>query len=137
MPLYEYQCPICATRTEAVRPYTRRDASPICPGCRSYDLAMDRLVSAPAFTPSSWGDSKWAGRFDKGLGVTLKDKNHRERIMKARGLVEDTAYDQQNRLDTSMSAHGDHERTVKRYEHNLREAGGDKGLAIATTFPQE
>ena len=135
MPLYEYQCPICATRTEAVRSYTRRDASPICPGCRSYDLAMDRLVSAPAFTPSSWGDSKWAGKYDKGLGVTLRDKNHRERIMKARGLVEDTAYDQQNRLDQSMSAHGDHERIVKQYEHNLREAHGDKGLAIAATFP--
>lgn len=137
MPLYEYECPICATRTEAVRPYTRRDASPICPGCRSYDLAMDRLVSAPAFTPSSWGDSKWAGKYDKGLGVTLQSKAHREQVMKSRGLVEDTAYDQQNRLDKSVSAHGDHERTVKRYEHNLREAGGDKGLAIANTFPQE
>ena len=98
---------------------------------------MDRLVSSPAFTPSSWCDSQWAGRYDKGLGVTLRDKAHRERVMKARGLVEDNAYDQQNRLDKSVSAHGDHERTVKRYEHNLREANGDKGLAIANTFPQE
>jgi hypothetical protein len=98
---------------------------------------MDRLVSAPAFTPSSWGDSQWTGRYDKGLGVTLQGKAHREQIMKARGLVETTAYDQDNRLDKAMSAHGDHERTVKRYEHNLREANGDKGLAIANTFPQE
>ena len=135
MPLYEYGCPICSTRVEAVRPYDRRDSSPICPGCRSHDLKMERLVSAPAFTPSGWGDSQWAGRYDKGLGVTLRDRAHREHIMKARGLVEDTAYDQQNRLDKSVSAHGDHERTVRKYEHNLREAGGDRGLAIANTFP--
>lgn len=98
---------------------------------------MVRLVSSPAFTPSSWGDSQWAGRFDKGLGVKLKDKNHRDSILKARGLVEDTAFDQRNRLDKSVSAHNDHERVVKRYERNLKEAGGDKGLAIAHTFPQE
>jgi len=69
------------------------------------------------------------------LGVTLRDKNHREQVMKSRGLVEDTAYDQRNRLDKAVSLNSDHERTVKRYEHNLREAGGDKGLAIANTFP--
>jgi len=69
------------------------------------------------------------------LGVTLRDKNHREQVMKSRGLVEDTAYDQRNRLDKAVSLNNDHERTVKRYEHNLREAGGDKGLAIANTFP--
>lgn len=132
MPLYDFKCPVCSRRQEAVRPYDRRDQGPQCARC---EQPMTRQVSAPAFTPSTWGDSKWAGRYDKGLGVTLKDKNHRDRMMQSRGLVEDTTYDQRNRLDKSLSEHNEHERTVRRYENNLREADGDKGLAIANTFP--
>ena len=138
MPLYEYRCPVCGHQQEALRSYETRDRpSPICNGCRSYDQGMTRLVSSPAFTPSAWGDSKWSGRFDKGLGVTLRDKAHRDSIMKQRGLVEDTVTDQRNRLDKSVSLSDEHDRTMKRYEHNLREANGDKGLAIANTFPAE
>lgn len=132
MPLYEARCPECYTPVEYMARIDLRDSTPECLLCR---VPTVRGVTAPAFTPSSWGDSKWAGRYDKGLGVTLRDKAHRERVMKARGLVEDTAYDQQNRLDRAVSLNRDHERTVKRYEANLREAGGDKGLAIANTFP--
>jgi len=132
MPLYQASCPHCGEQVEYLRPYGRRDETPLCPNDRTPTV---KQVTAPAFTPSSWGDSKWAGKYDKGLGVTLRDKNHREQVMKSRGLVEDTAYDQRNRLDKAVSLNNDHERTVKRYEHNLREAGGDKGLAIANTFP--
>lgn len=132
MPLYDAECATCGAVTEYLRPYTRRADTPPCGACGASTAPK---VSLPAFTPSGWGDSKWAGRHDKGLGVTLRDKAHRDRIMRERGLVEDTKYDQQNRLDKSVSAHGDHERTVRKYEQNLREAGGDKGLAIANTFP--
>lgn len=134
MPLYEAKCPECDARVEYLRPHARRTETPNCSLCR---VPTTPCVSAPAFTPSGWGDSKWAGRYDRGLGVTLRDKSHRERIMKARGLVEDTSYDQRNRLDKSVSDHSDHERTVRRYETNLREANGDKGLAIANTFPAD
>ena len=132
MPLYEAKCPECDTRVEYLRPHARRAETPACLLCQ---VPTTPCVSAPAYTPSGWGDTKWAGRYDRGLGVTLKDKNHRDRIMQSRGLTEDTKYDQQNRLDKSLSDHGEHERTVRRYENNLREANGDRGLAIANTFP--
>ena len=132
MPVYEARCPECGHRVEYMRSVERRYETPVCP---NDSTPTQKQVSAPAFTPSAWGDSKWDGRYDKGLGVTLRSKAHREQIMKSRGLVEDTVYDQQNRLDKAVSLHDDHERTVKRYEANLREARGDKGLAIANTFP--
>jgi len=132
VPLYEAKCPECDTRVEYLRPHARRAETPACLLCQ---VPTTPCVSAPAYTPSGWGDTKWAGRYDRGLGVTLRDKNHRDRIMQSRGLTEDTKYDQQNRLDKSLSDHNEHERTVRRYENNLREANGDRGLAIANTFP--
>lgn len=39
----------------------------------------------PARTGSSWGDSN--AYFDRGLGMTVKNTQHKERIMKAKGLM--------------------------------------------------
>ena len=133
MPLYEYKCEE-GHRSEILRKFEQRHDPTACPTCGH---STHIQVSSPAFTPSGWGDSKWAGRFDKGLGVTLRDKSHRDQILKARGLVEDSSYDQRNRLDKAVSDNNEHERTVKKYEANIEKHGGDKGLAIADTFPAD
>ena len=133
MPLYEYKC-AHGHLTTLLRKWQDK---PKTTGCHLCGKEARTIVSAPAFTPSGWGDSKWAGRFDKGLGITLRDKKHRDQVMKERGLVEDTVRDQRNRLDSAMSQADEHDRTVARYKTNLDKNNGDKGLAIAETFPVE
>jgi putative FmdB family regulatory protein len=134
MPLYEYKCTECDGKHERLRSYDRRHEASLCKLCASPAVL---IPSRPAFTPSAWGDSQWAGRYDKGLGVVLRDKSHRDRLMVQRGLVDTTAYDQDNLFDKAVSDHDAHERTMRTYEHHLREANGDMGAAIANTFPGE
>lgn len=97
MPLYEYECPICSTRNEAVRSYERRDISPICPGCRSYDQGMTRIPSLIGKTAKAWGDSQW-GYMDYGLGQVVRSERHRQEIMKSKGLAEVSGYDIKSKL---------------------------------------
>lgn len=132
MPLYTRVCPDCGHRFDVMRSIATRNDPVDCTLCSA---PTNRGVEMPAYTPSGWGDSKWAGRFDKGLGITLRDKAHRDRVMKERGLVEDTVTDQRKRLDHAVKEHTEHERTVSRFQSELTKANGDRGLAIANTFP--
>lgn len=134
MPLYTRVCPECDYRFDVVRSIATRNDPVDCSNCGA---PTKRGIEMPAFTPSGWGDSKWAGRYDKGLGVTLQSKRHRDQIMKQRGLVEDTVADQRARLDKSVSEAAQHERTVARFNTELSKANGDRGLAIANTFPSD
>ena len=134
MPLYTRVCPGCDHQFDVMRSVATRNDPVECIKC---ETPTKRGVEMPAYTPSSWGDSKWAGRYDKGLGVTLQSKKHRDQIMKQRGLVEDTVTDQRARLDKSVSEAAQHERTVARFNTELSKANGDRGLAIANTFPSE
>ena len=134
MPLYEYKCPVCSTRTEAIRPYTRRDASPLCPGCRSCDQRMTRLVSTPAFTPCSWGDTRWDGLHDRGLNVKLRDRNHRDAIMKKRGLREVQDGEVEAEISRVTSEQAEHDRNIQTYQRVLKDTGSSS-IAMAQTFP--
>jgi putative FmdB family regulatory protein len=134
MPLYTRVCPECDYRFDVMRSIDFRNDPVECIKC---ETPTKRGVELPAFTPSGWGDSKWAGRYDKGLGVTLQSKKHRDQIMKQRGLVEDTVIDQRTRLDKSIGEAAEHERTVARFNAELSNCGGDRGLAIANTFPSD
>ncbi len=134
MALYEAKCNQCSIKIEYLRSYQKREETPLCPRCL---LQTERVISAPAFTPSVWGDSQWQGRYDRGLGVVLKDKAHRDRLMQERGLYEATLSDTDNSFDRMISEGQEHERQMALYNHNLREANGDTGLAIANTFPGE
>jgi putative FmdB family regulatory protein len=132
MPMYEMKCP-SGHKHEVLRKAEHRDNPSVCPACGAH---TKRQITAPAFTPFSWGDTRW-DKYDHGLGTQIVSKKHRERIMAEKGLVEDTVRDQQNRLDHAMAGHEDHEATMTRYRANLDKNNGDKGLAIAETFPVE
>ena len=134
MPLYTRECMRCEVRFDVLRNMGKRDEPVPCKTCKG---ETRRGVALIASTPSGWGDSTWSGRFDKGLGITLRSKAHRDQVMKERGLVETTAYDQRAKLDKGISLNNEHERTMSRYNSELSKANGDKGLAIANTFPSD
>lgn len=129
MPLYEYPCQRTGRRVEVIRRYEERA---LCPcGC-----GAKRIISAPAKTAMKWGDTPWDGRYDRGLGTKLRDRNHRDRIMQQRGLreLQDGEVDAEvRRAEKESEAH---EANVQTYKKHLAETG-DAGLAIARTFPCE
>ena len=127
MPLYEYQCGRTGRRLELLRRYEDRKFCPC--GC-----GAKRLISAPAKTAMRWGDTPLDGRYDRGLGTTLRDKNHRAQIMQARGLRELQEGEVEAEISRAEKESAAHDVTVQSFKHHLAETG-DTGLAIARTFP--
>jgi len=127
MPLYEYHCDVKGHRIEVIRRYEERGLCPCGCGAR-------RIISAPAKTALRWGDTEWSGRYDRGLGTTIRDRRHREALMRQRGLrqLEDGEIDAQ--ISSRQKEVDDHEDTMKSYNKHLGETG-DAGLALARTFP--
>lgn len=129
MPLYEYPCTRTGERIEALRRYEDRR---LCPcGC-----GAKRLISAPAKTAYKWGDTKWDGKYDRGLGVTLRDENHRKQIMSSRGLRELNNGEVDQHVKEVQADLDTHNATVATFEKHKAETG-DAGLALARTFPCE
>lgn len=129
MPIYEYACHRAGTIVEVLRKYEDRR---VCPcGC-----GADRLISAPAKTAFRWGDTKWDGRYDKGLGTTLRDENHRRKLMEAKGLRELEVGEVEAHVKSVQSDHDEHKANVAAFKKHKAETG-DVGLALARTFPSE
>lgn len=127
MPLYEYICNRTGRHYEVIRRYEDRA---VCPcGC-----GAKRIISAPAKTASRWGDTPWTGRYDRGLGMMLRDKNHREEVMRKRNLREmDTG--EVDRHAREVQADADkHDANMATFNKHKAETG-DIGLALARTFP--
>ncbi len=127
MPIYEYPCLRTGCRVEAIRSYEDRA---VCPcGC-----GAKRAISAPAKTALKWGDTHWTGKYDKGLGTTLRDANHRKQLMASRGLRElDPGEVEQHTRDVQSEA-AEHDANVAAFNRHKAETG-DAGVALARTFP--
>jgi putative FmdB family regulatory protein len=129
MPLYEYACKDGHLSTD-LRKYEDRDA---VSNCRC-GHPLSRLVSAPAKTAWSWGDSKWDGYHDRGLNMTLRDQKHREQVMRQRGLREVNDGEVENEIRRATSEHEKHERDMNKFQTVLRDTGST-ATAMAQTFP--
>lgn len=129
MPLYEYLCEVQGRRIEVLHKYNERY---VCPcGC-----GATRLMSAPAKTALRWGDTQWHGRYDRGLGVTLQDENHRQAIMKERGLRQLREGEAEAEIAEVVAETKEHDDNMSRFNKHMAETG-DTGLALARTFPCE
>tara|TARA_R110002110_G_scaffold51805_11_gene151539 strand:- start:3140 stop:3421 length:282 start_codon:yes stop_codon:yes gene_type:complete len=87
-----------------------------------------------AKTALRWGDTQWDGKHDRGLGVTLRDRNHRDAVMRSRGLrpLEDGEVEaEQSRV---TSEHDRCEQNMKTYQRVLEDTG-NTSIAMAETFP--
>jgi len=130
MPLYEYCCAL-GHKTAALRRMDDRYLSLACARCGAPSTLG---VSAPAKTAWRWGDTKWDGRYDRGLGVQLRDERHRKAVMAERGLreLEDGEVEREvRRVSADQEAH---DARVATFTRTLRETG-DASRAAAETFP--
>jgi len=129
MPLYDYHCKKTGQRTEYLVSYEKRAFCPC--GCGAI-----QLMSAPARTAYRWGDTQWDGRYDHGLGTTLRDANHRKQIMQERGLRELQDGEVEAQVADMEADMATHDRNMATFNKHRAETG-DVGLAIARTFPAE
>ena len=129
MPLYEYACQDGHLSTD-LRKYEERDALSVC----RCGHPLSRLVSAPAKTAWSWGDSKWDGYHDRGLNMTLRDKKHREQVMKSRGLREVNDGEVEAEVARATREQEKHDKNMATYQRVLSDTGSH-GIAMAQTFP--
>lgn len=130
MPLYEYVCR-AGHSIEVLRKYETRLNAIVCDVCGNPSTIV---VSAPAKTALSWGDTEWDGRYDRGLGAQLRDKKHRESLMKAKGLrqLEDGEVEAEQRR--AIREKETHEAQMNTYQTVLKDTGST-AMAIAQTFP--
>lgn len=57
MPIYEYACPVCGTRFEALRPMSQADAPMPCPKCGSTEARRGLSVFA-AVSKGAGGETR-------------------------------------------------------------------------------
>ena len=129
MPLYEYDCLMTGKRMEVLRVYTDRRFCPC--GC-----GAPRVISAPARTAFRWGDTQWSGRYDRGLGTTIRDEKHRKELMKRRGLRELQPGEVEREIASAEKRDAEHDANVANFNKHRAETG-DVGLALARTFPAD
>lgn len=129
MPLYEYKC--ACQRVELVRKYERRDDEVLCGLCGGL---LVRLVSAPAKTVWSWGDTPWDGYHDRGLNMKLRDRKHREQVMAARNLREVEDGEVEREISRVAGEKDRHERNISTFQRVLQDTGSTS-IAMAETFP--
>ena len=130
MPLYEYKCR-AGHSIEKLRKYTSRLDEVVCDTCGGHATIA---VSMPAKTVLGWGDTPWDGKYDRGLGVKIRDKKHREAVMKAKGLRQlepGEVEAEQRRATREKEAH---DAQVNKFQTVLKDTGSTS-MAMAQTFP--
>jgi hypothetical protein len=129
MPLYEYRCRSGHEITKLCK-YEARLTSIIC-HCGQHASIM---VSMPAKTAWAWGDTNWDGYHDRGLNMTLRDKKHREQVMKSRGLREVNDGEVEAEVARATREQEKHDKNMATYQRVLSDTGSH-GIAMAQTFP--
>ena len=130
MPIYEYRCRSSHT-TEQFRRYEVCRRPAVCADCGQPAKLVPSLVSKTALR---WGDTQWDGKHDRGLGVTLRDRNHRDQVMAARGLREAEEGEVEAEQSRVTSQHSHDEQNMKTYQRVLKDTGSTS-MAMAQTFP--
>lgn len=87
MPTYQYQCPKCDLEFEEIKGIKAHCADPSarCTRCEHPCNSADRIISRPA---AIIGASVSSPEFNPGLGQVVKDKRHKDYLMKQKGVVE-------------------------------------------------
>ena len=87
-------------------------------------------------TPRPSGDSH--AYFDRGLGCEVKSSQHKDKLLKERDLVPVSDMGNgyvESRMTNSVNEAKAHDKTVSKYNDNVKKFDGDQGRAIAETFP--
>lgn len=132
MPIREFKCEDGHVSDELIR-----SSDPVPQTITCWCGLEARLqISTFARTPGTFGDS--TAYFDRGLGCVVRNNQHREQLMKAKGLTPLSDYASgtvENAVHAQIEQKKQHERTVTAYKDNLKKHGGDTAMAVADTFP--
>jgi hypothetical protein len=129
MPLYEYRCRSGHEITK-LRKYEARLETVVCQCGQQAGI----IVSMPAKTAWSWGDTNWDGYHDRGLNMTLRDKTHRDQVMKSRGLREVNDGEVEAEITRATREKEKHDRNMATFQRVLSDTGSHN-MAMAQTFP--
>ena len=88
MPIYDYHCPNCKKPFEDISSITAKDAGlrATCPNCDHLCTGDDRDFSKSTF--NFIGTAVTSPEFNPGLGCVVKNKRHKDDLLKKKGLVE-------------------------------------------------
>lgn len=116
--------------------------------CIPCSIVMHRTVTAPAWTPSGWGDQtgKYGvnGLYNRGLGCIVKNDRHADEIAASRGLVRfQDAFDgnsyariTEETIETQCKEWLQHSNDATEIRDRVA-AGADMGEALAEVFSVE
>lgn len=137
MPIYDFKCDDHG-EWEALVKWAQGSKCPVCgvPGIQQ--------VSMPARMTTLWNAGWNAGLSNNGFfshsaGHRVSDKREEERIMNARGFVNEKDVGGEAMHDTLASRKIDEKKqldaTASLYRENLKKFDGDKTMAVTETFP--
>lgn len=135
MPLYDFVHED-HPKFEMLVPWDRKEVP-----CSTCGAPATRLVSSPARTATLWGDTPFGinGHYDRGLGTRVTSFKHTDKILEQRGLVRESDLGGDMYIERQMDAAAEerkkHKAVVTEYAANIQKFDGDKGLAMAETFP--
>ncbi|HUX77149.1 MAG TPA: hypothetical protein VMY40_10970 [Anaerolineae bacterium] len=122
MPIYSLQCPECSVVSEHIMGMGDNWAQVKCTDC-GLPLNRGQHRAWSCDLPTIQGDTVAGGcnyfYHDKALGMDIRGKEHRDRLMKERGLVEYSP-------DPEMKKHRDEARYIREQSHK-----GDPDAAAA------
>ena len=83
MPTYLYKCDLCLTNVDIIKPMSESSRDEYCQreNCTN---RLTRMYTSPHII----GASVTSPEYNPGLGCVVKNKAHKEDILKQRGLVE-------------------------------------------------
>ena len=137
MPIYDFRCPEHG-EWEALVKWAQGSKCPVC------DVPGVQQVSMPARMTTLWNAGWNAGLSNNGFfshsaGHRVSDKREEERIMNARGFVNEKDAGGEAMYDTLASRKIDEKKqldtTANLYRENLKRFDGDKVMAVTETFP--
>ena len=132
MPLFDYRCEAGHVHEDLFMGATI-PRQVMCPVCRG--PAQRVTVVLIADTKARWGDSH--SYYDGQLGCTIRNSAHKDQVLSARGLVPESQLASgtaDSLVQNSINDAKQHEPDVSKYSANLKDNGGDVGMALAETF---
>lgn len=109
MPLQTYKCTKCKHETEELFSVSEEHPATLeCENC-----GQEALFQWPMFAKTNmrWGDGR--SYYDHGLGMTIENSMHREKVMEEKGLVPVTKQVEEKQrydMETTINKAADHEK---------------------------
>lgn len=131
MPFFDYKCDNDHVEEQL---FLAGDETPRWVKCATCGENARRQLPLISRTANRWGETN--GYYSPNLGAHVRNSQHRDQIMKEKGLVDLRDCDQhfvEDRIEKEMRQHDQHKKNVQEY-HDHMSGGDSRGDALAKTF---